>query len=98
MELKEFLIERINDESRLPQEYVNLLKRLVNYGAKSTVKWDNALKLVDKAYKVANIEKPEPSMKAAWSQYEEIIGYAVTKLAQYRGVVGEWRLSDDLIG
>jgi len=55
--------------------------------------WSNALHLVHKAYEVNGIQRPVPTMRDAWKQYEENIEYAVKQLAKTHGMDGSWRLS-----
>lgn len=83
-----------SDLSELPYDVMQELQKNIRDGAQDTEQnWANALHLVQKAYEVAGIQRPEPSMAAAWKQYEENIQYAVEQLAKYRGMDGDWRMS-----
>lgn len=88
--------------SELPAASVEHLKRLVTKAA--SLKrgsrdedvpdhWTNALELAQWAYEKSNIERPEPFMRNAWNQYNEILAHAVKMLARFRGIKGAWRLS-----
>ena len=90
---KESLNEK-DDMSVLPEEALNAIKKNIRDGAKDlTQKWANALQLVQQAYKVANVQRPDPTMTGAWSQYTDMIAYAVKELADTRGLDGDWRMS-----
>ena len=57
------------------------VRKLIKKGAMDPEHdWTNALDLVHRAYEVADVERPTPSMRDAWSQYEDIILFAVTML------------------
>lgn len=88
--------------SELPAASVEHLKRLITKAA--SLKrgsrdedvpdhWTNALELVQWAYEKSNIERPEPYMRNAWKQYEDVMAHAVRMLARFRGLKGEWRIS-----
>jgi hypothetical protein len=82
------------DLSELPYDVLADIKSNIRKGAADLEQeWANALHLVHKAYQVEAAERPDPSMKAAWKQYEESIEYAVQQLLKYRGLDGEWRMS-----
>lgn len=82
------------DLSELPYDVFADIKANIRKGAADLEQeWANALHLVHKAYQVEATERPDPSMKAAWKQYEECIEYAVQQLLKYRGADGEWRMS-----
>lgn len=55
--------------------------------------WTNALELVHWAYDKSQVERPEPFMRNAWKQYEDCLSHAVKMLARFRGLDGNWRLS-----
>lgn len=97
MRFKEFLEENTykrEDMSKLSQQDIDELQRLVREGAKNIEeKWANALELVHKAYEVAQIQRPTPEMNDAWKQYEDLISLAVKELTKHRGIDGEWRMS-----
>ena len=56
-------------------------------------KVENALELVKEAYKVENVELPQPALKKAWDQFSKLLEYATAKLFKYRGIDGDWRMS-----
>ena len=95
--LKEFMttpLTEASDESALPEDVMKDLRSNIGKGAKDTTqKWANALELVHKAYEVSNVERPNPDLKAAWKQYEELIQYAVKQLSNSRGMDADWRMS-----
>jgi hypothetical protein len=82
------------DMTELPHDAMSEIQSNIRDGAKDTEQsWANALHLVQKAYEVAGVQRPDPGMAAAWKQYEENIEYAVQQLAKYRGMDGDWRMS-----
>lgn len=88
---------RRDDLSALPEETIKELKKNIKDGAKDTdQKWTNALELVHKAYQVAEVQRPDVTMRDAWKQYESLIRFAVNQLADTRGIDGEWRMTDQL--
>lgn len=98
MELLQDLFEKnkYSDDmsDAVPEEYMKEIKKNIRDGASNVkLKWGNALELVHKAYKVANVQRPYPSMAEAWKQYEENLQYAVSQLALYRGMKADWRMS-----
>lgn len=57
------------------------IRKLIKKGAMDPDhNWSNALDLVHRAYEVAEVERPTPSMHDAWPQYEDLILYAVEML------------------
>jgi len=82
------------DLTELPYDAMNEIQGNIRDGAKDLDQsWANALHLVQKAYEVAGIQRPDPSMAAAWKQYEQNIEYSVQQLAKYRGMDADWRMS-----
>lgn len=58
------------------------IRKLIRKGARDEeARWPSALDLVHQAYKMAGVDRPVPSMEEAWSQYEEVIQFAVDELA-----------------
>lgn len=92
--LKQALLLAEEDLSELPEDTVKDIQSNISKGAKDTEqKWANALELVHKAYSVSKVQRPSPSMKGGWKQYEENIQFAVLKLSKARGMNGDWRMS-----
>lgn len=57
------------------------IRKLIKKGAMDPEhQWTNALDLVHRAYEVAEVERPTPSMRDAWDQYEENLLYSVQML------------------
>jgi hypothetical protein len=57
------------------------IRKLIKKGAMdSEHNWINALDLVHQAYGVAEVERPTPSMRDAWDQYEDNILFSVQML------------------
>ena len=82
----------MDDLSKLPPDVVKNLENDIRRGAKDFDQaWSNALELVHKVYDVRKVERPLPSMKAAWNQYERLIRFAVDQLSKNRGADGPWR-------
>jgi len=82
------------DLTILPDDVIKELKKNIKDGAADLEqKWANALELVQKAYSVAGVERPEPS-DGAWKQYEEMLQIAVEELADARkDFDSSWRMS-----
>lgn len=60
---------------------IEKIKKLIRKGARDEdSKWASALDLVHQAYKMAEVDRPVPSMEEAWTQYEEVIEFAVEEL------------------
>lgn len=102
--LKSLLIQQLSEKSLggrdakeltlLPNDVMTALKKNIRTGAEDQGQgWANALELVQKAYEIEGVARPEPSMKDAWKQYEENLQYAVQQLAKNRGMDGDWRMS-----
>lgn len=88
------ITEAGDDLSKLPKDVVSAIKKNIRKGAEDIdLKWGNALELVHKAYEVEGVERPDPTMKTAWQQYEEHLTYAVSQLADNRGMDADWRMS-----
>jgi hypothetical protein len=79
-----------DDKSALPDVTISELRKLINIGAKNSGEWKTALDLVQKSYSVKKINKPNSSTPAAWSQYQDMIAYAVNRMSFYHGLKGEW--------
>lgn len=85
------------DLTQLPEDLINSIKKNIREGAKDLQqKWANALELVHKAYDVEGVQRPDPTMDAAWKQYEENLAYAVQQLAKHRGMDDDWRMSSSM--
>lgn len=82
------------DLTELTPDIMSELQKNIRKGASDIEqKWPNALALVQKAYEVSGVQRPDPDMMAAWKQYEENITYSVQQLAKFRGMDGDWRMS-----
>lgn len=91
------LAEKKEDLSRLPKDVMSAIQSNIRKGAEDLSQdWANALELVHKAYEVEGVERPEPSMETAWKQYEENLQYAVSQLAENRGMEDDWRMSSSM--
>lgn len=88
-------LTEMDDNSALPEQSIKDLQKLIRSGADNSGKWSNALELVHKSYSVSSIERPTPSMKSAWKQYETLISYAVQQLSKYHGQKGTWRMTSE---
>lgn len=94
--LRNLIIEK-DDLSRLPKDVMTAIKSNIRKGAEDlNQKWANALELVHRAYKVEGVQRPDPTMGAAWEQYEENLTYAVQQLSKNRGMDGDWRMSSSI--
>lgn len=93
-ELNSTALLESDDLSELPYDVVNELQNHIRNGAKDMSKdVENALELTKEAYKVENVELPNPAMKKAWEQFSSLIEYATQNLLKYRGIDGDWRMS-----
>ena len=72
------------------------IKKLIKKGAMDPDhQWASAMELTDISYEAENVQKPLPSMKAAWSQYEDALLYSVQMLskATLKGIRDDgWKL------
>lgn len=88
---------RRDDLSALTDDTIKELKKNIRDGAKDVEqRWANALELVHKAYEVAEVQRPDITMRDAWKQYESLIRFAVNELANTRGMDGEWRMTNQI--
>lgn len=84
MKLSELFEADSEDQSTLPPEAAEQLKKEITALAKDTEqKWNNALQLVHQAYDNCDVERPTPAMREAWSEYEQFITLAVQMLGKY---------------
>ena len=82
-----------DDQSALDsQVYANLQNEMTKQAKDQSKEWPNSLALVHDAYEVAGVERPTPAMRAAWTQYEELIVMAVQLLNKYHPD-GKWRVT-----
>lgn len=85
------LFENDGDDSELPQAQIDALVHELQELAKSDEQeFPSALALVHDAYKICNVERPAPSMRGAWAQYEKCITLAVQYLGKFKPD-GNWR-------
>ena len=88
------VINEGSDLTELTPDIITDIQKNIRKGASDTEqKWANALHLVQKAYEISGVQRPDPDMKAAWKQYEENITYSVQQLAKFRGMDADWRMS-----
>lgn len=98
--LRHFLLEyqksASSDGSEVPYKAMEGIKKLIKKGAMDPDhSWASAMELVDMSYEAQGVQKPLPNMKAAWSQYEDALLYAVQMLqkATEKGVRDDgWKL------
>ena len=92
------LLSEADEASTLPELVIAEIKKNIKLGAKDLAQdWKDALELVHKAYKVANVRMPSPDEVGAWKQYVSLIQVGVKELARTRGVDGKWRQSTRLV-
>jgi hypothetical protein len=108
------ILER-DDLSELPQDMIGEIKKQMRkgvnpgkkeleqwqqmHGGTEMPQWKNALELIDTAYHVLNMKKPNVGTKA-WKQYTDLIPYAVHLMSQKYGISGPsatWRVSHPLV-
>jgi len=85
---------KAKDLSILPEDVIKEIKKNIRDGATDLeYEWANALELVQQAFKIAGVERPTPSEKEAWKQYEELLQYGVNEMADARSYDNSWRMS-----
>jgi hypothetical protein len=88
-------IKMLDKLTSLPDMVISELQKLINQGARDLEQnWENAAELVNTAYHISNIRRPNPDQKGAWKQYTDLLGYGVEALYKARGPKGTWRDSD----
>ena len=90
------LTEKKEDLSIVPEDAIKDIKKNIKDGAADLEQdWSNAMELTHKAYSVAGVERPTPSERGAWQQYEEMLQLAVNELADARKLSKDksWRMS-----
>lgn len=97
MKVSELMSEGTDNElDAVPYDKMQQIKKLIAKGAtEQEHNWASALDLVHRAYEVAEVERPEISMKKAWEQYEENIELSVRELqkATDKGIRSDdWKL------
>lgn len=98
LSFSDYLLLEDDKITALPEQIVGEIRKNISAGAKDLAQnWKNALELTHKAYQVSNVHLPQPDQKSAWKQYEEMIRFAVQKLAASRGLNGSWRTSGVLV-
>lgn len=90
------LIQVFEDiSSAIPYEKNMAVRKYIKAGAHDSESvWFSALELVHRAYKEENVDRPTPSLRDSWDQYEENISFAVTQLqdATNKGIRDEtWK-------
>lgn len=87
------LFEMDGDQSELPTEKFDaIMHELQELSKDHTRSFASALAMVHEAYRICDIERPSPSMKGAWTQYEKAIQAAVQYLGK-NNPDGNWRLT-----
>jgi len=90
------LAEDKDDLSIVPEDAMKDIKKNIKDGAADLEQdWSNAMELTQKAYSVAGVERPSPSERSAWTQYEEMLMFAVNELADAHKLSKDksWRMS-----
>jgi hypothetical protein len=93
---KQAIVEGKDDLSIVPEDAIKDIKKNIRDGAADLEQdWANAMELTHKAYSVAGVERPTPSERSAWTQYEEMLQLAVNELADARKLSknDRWRMS-----
>jgi len=74
-----------------PKDTMVYIQKAINKNSKDKSKdWNSAIELVDTSLDELNVPKPLAYMRDRWSQYTEMISYAVKNLADSRGMNGKW--------
>jgi len=92
------LSEKKEDLSVVPEEAMKDIKKNIKAGAQDLEQdWANALELAQKAYNASGVERPTPAERGGWTQYEEMITYAVEQLHKARKLTNsDWRMSSKI--
>lgn len=86
------VFKETDPELPFPNDTISALKREINTGAKDLeTDWENAIELVDHAFRKLEVPKPTLSQRARWDQYQTLIADAVKQLYDARGLGGSWR-------
>lgn len=76
---------RKDDSSKLANVTMDALKKTMTTAVKNyEVTIVDPLDLVHKTYMATRVQRPTPSMRAAWDQYEEMITLAVKLFHKFR--------------
>lgn len=89
------MVVESSDDEELSDSQVKIIQKQIKKGVELSGEWDNALELVNKAYKVAGIELPTASEINQWKQYETMINYGVIQLSKAYGTTGDWRITSE---
>jgi len=82
------------DASSIPEDTYKEISKNVKKGAEDQeMEWANAMELVNRAYDVSGVERPAPSDKGGWEQYEALLQVAVTSLFDTRGTADSSRFT-----
>ena len=83
MLIKERFENVISNSDELPYDIIQNIKKIIKqFAFDGSVIVRHPLQLVHVAYKENNVERPLFSFKKAWSQYEDILTFAVKMLNQ----------------
>ncbi len=92
---KRAVFKETDPDAPFPNDTMSALKREINTGAKDLeTQWENALALIDHAFKILEIPKPRPSQKSRWNQHTTLIADSVKQLYDARGLEGSWRTTN----
>lgn len=87
------LFEMDGDDSELSEHNFNaLLHELEELSKDESRTFASALAMVHEAYRICDVERPAPSMRGAWAQYEQCITAAVQYLGKHQPK-GTWRIT-----
>lgn len=74
-----------------PNDTIVYIQKALNINSKDKSKdWNDATELVDFTLQQLNVPKPMAFMKERWTQYVEMLNYAVRNLVDSRGLKGKW--------
>lgn len=92
---KKAVFKETDPDAPFPKDTMSALKREINTGAKDLeTEWENAIALIDHAFKALEVPKPRPSQKARWDQHTALIADSVQQLYDARGLSGSWRTTN----
>jgi hypothetical protein len=88
------VVESNGDQTELSQDKVDALMHELEELAKDDSRdFPSALAMVHEAYRICDIERPAPSMRGGWSQYEACMAAAVQYLNKHKPD-GQWRVTN----
>jgi hypothetical protein len=91
---KKIVFQETDGRTPYPNDTMTSLNKEINKNCKDLEKvWNNAVEVVNHSFNELDIPIPRANLPARWSQYKELIAYAVKNLYDARGLNGGWTTS-----